>query len=175
MKRLRELLVATLAILIAFGFVAEYAATASAPGLFDKISESAGAYGVNSERPRRVDSRPAPIEIPAAVNAAVVEAPAASMPAKTDSLIPEAKDQPSDVLTSSLLRNLPEAGFKTVEDLTPPVPDGNYCDPTFIGRDLVFTQTSQLTLDELLEQIHNRYGINFLMGPGLRRLPINIK
>jgi len=175
MKRLRELFVVTLAILIASSFFAEYAVTASAPGLFDKISESVGASGVNSERPQRVDSRPAPVEIPAAVDAAVVDSPVASVPAKSDSLIPEAQDQPSNVLTSSLLRNLPDAGFKPIEDFQPPVPDGNYCDPAFIGRDLVFTQTSQLTLDELLEQIHNRYGVNFLMGPGLRRLPINIK
>jgi uncharacterized membrane protein YgcG len=56
-----------------------------------------------------------------------------------------------------------------------PAPDGNYCDPNFVGREITFTQTSELTLDDLLEQIHNRYEINFLMGPKLRNLPINIK
>ena len=185
MKRLRELLIATFAILIVFSIFAEYAATASAPGIYNVISESSGAFGVNSEKARRDHVSPVPVEIPKVADAAVPTAPItnafvedvviAPELTKSETLVPREKEQPSYGLTSSLMRNMPEAGFKTLEDFQPPVPDGNYCDPTFVGRDIVFTQTSQLTLDELLEQIHNRYGINFLMGPGLRRLPINIK
>lgn len=53
--------------------------------------------------------------------------------------------------------------------------DGNYCDSTFIGEPIRFSQTAELTLEDLLLQIHNRFGINFLMGPNVGGLPINIK
>jgi hypothetical protein len=53
--------------------------------------------------------------------------------------------------------------------------DGNYCDPNFVGEPIRFSQTAELMLDDLLLQIHNRFGINFLMGPNVGRRPINIK
>jgi type II secretory pathway component GspD/PulD (secretin) len=51
----------------------------------------------------------------------------------------------------------------------------NFCDPNFIGEPISFMQTAELTLDDLLTQIHNRYGVNFLIGPNVSKLPINIK
>ena len=52
---------------------------------------------------------------------------------------------------------------------------GNYCDPKFVGETLTFSQSVGSTLDELLNQIHNRFGINFVLGPKVGRLPINVK
>ncbi len=66
--------------------------------------------------------------------------------------------------------------FSSLAEQNSVVPqDGSYCDANFIGSPISFTQTAELTLDDLLNQIHNRFGINFLMGPKLRDLPINIK
>ena len=53
--------------------------------------------------------------------------------------------------------------------------DGSYCDKDFVGEPIAFSQTAELTLDDLLFQIHNRFGINFLMGDGIANMPINIK
>jgi hypothetical protein len=36
-------------------------------------------------------------------------------------------------------------------------------------------QTAELTLDDLLREIHSRFGVNFLAGPKVGDLPINIK
>ncbi len=55
------------------------------------------------------------------------------------------------------------------------IQDGGYCDTKFVGPTITFAQTAELTLDDLLYQIHNRFGVNFLMGPDLGKLPINIK
>ncbi len=55
------------------------------------------------------------------------------------------------------------------------IQDGGYCDTNFVGPTITFAQTAELTLDDLLYQIHNRFGVNFLMGPDLGKLPINIK
>jgi type II secretory pathway component GspD/PulD (secretin) len=52
---------------------------------------------------------------------------------------------------------------------------GNYCDPKFVGETLTFSQSVGSTLDELLNQIHNRIGINIVLGPKVGRLPINVK
>jgi Flp pilus assembly secretin CpaC len=51
----------------------------------------------------------------------------------------------------------------------------NYCDRNYVGQPIAFSQTAQLTLDDLLYQIHSRFGINFLMGPEIGGLPINIR
>jgi len=55
------------------------------------------------------------------------------------------------------------------------VTQGNFCDPNFIGEPITFMQTAELTLDDLLREIHNRFGVNFLAGPKVGSLPINIK
>ena len=51
----------------------------------------------------------------------------------------------------------------------------NFCNPNFVGEPIVFSPTAELTLDDLLYQIHKRFSINFLMGEGIKDLPINIK
>jgi hypothetical protein len=51
----------------------------------------------------------------------------------------------------------------------------NFCDQSYIGAPIRFSQTAELTLDDLLYQIHTRFGVNFLMGPNVGNLPINIK
>jgi type II secretory pathway component GspD/PulD (secretin) len=55
------------------------------------------------------------------------------------------------------------------------VTQGTFCDPNFVGEPITFMQTAELTLDDLLREIHNRFGVNFLAGPKVGDLPINIK
>lgn len=52
---------------------------------------------------------------------------------------------------------------------------GTFCDPNFVGEPITFMQTAELTLDDLLREIHSRFGINFLAGPKVGSMPINIK
>ena len=68
-----------------------------------------------------------------------------------------------------------DADLSFLKRVKPHLPDGNYCDPNFIGETLTFSQSVGSTLDELLNQIHNRFGINFVLGPKVGRLPINVK
>ncbi len=51
----------------------------------------------------------------------------------------------------------------------------NFCNKNFDGGLIGFNQTAELALDDLLYQIHNRFGINFLMGSNIANLPINIR
>lgn len=51
----------------------------------------------------------------------------------------------------------------------------NFCDEGYIGAPLDFVQTAELTLNDLLFQIHNRYGVNFVSGPRVVNQPINVK
>jgi type II secretory pathway component GspD/PulD (secretin) len=51
----------------------------------------------------------------------------------------------------------------------------NVCDPNFEGEPISFSMTTQLTLEALVDQIHRRFGVNFLMGEGVKDLPINIR
>jgi type II secretory pathway component GspD/PulD (secretin) len=52
---------------------------------------------------------------------------------------------------------------------------GNFCDPNYVGGTLGFKATAELYLDDLLYQIHNRFGINFLMGKDVANARINIR
>lgn len=51
----------------------------------------------------------------------------------------------------------------------------NYCDPNFVGQPIRFSQTVELKLDDLLRQLHQRFGVNFIVGKGVADLPMNIK
>ncbi|HEY8558835.1 MAG TPA: hypothetical protein VIL74_00425 [Pyrinomonadaceae bacterium] len=51
----------------------------------------------------------------------------------------------------------------------------NYCDPNYVGEVMNFSMTTQLPLDVLIEQIYRRFGVNFIMGEGIRDLPVNIR
>lgn len=51
----------------------------------------------------------------------------------------------------------------------------NYCDPNFVGPPIRFSQTVELKLDDLLRQLHQRFGVNFIVGKGVAELPMNIK
>ncbi|HVE56566.1 MAG TPA: hypothetical protein VNB22_07040 [Pyrinomonadaceae bacterium] len=53
--------------------------------------------------------------------------------------------------------------------------DTNFCDPNYVGESLNFSMTAELRLDDLVYQIHKRFGVNFLMGDGIKDLPINIR
>jgi type II secretory pathway component GspD/PulD (secretin) len=54
-------------------------------------------------------------------------------------------------------------------------PEPNVCDPNYKGEQISFTVTTQLTLEALVDQIHRRFGVNFLMGDGVKDLPIDIR
>jgi hypothetical protein len=58
---------------------------------------------------------------------------------------------------------------------TKPVQAQNFCDPDFVGEALVFSTVSEVSMDDLLYQIHRRFNINFLIGDGIRDLPVNIR
>jgi uncharacterized membrane protein YgcG len=172
MKRIREFFILSLAALITVSFFADYAVTASAPVLFDKIDlvTSAGGQGVGQPRAN---------SLPVVGVWPVVEKESEPVVASTDTATPIGTNTagPQIEVAKPLTESLTVAPYATwnASRFHLPAPDGNYCDPNFVGREITFTQTSELTLDDLLEQIHNRYGINFLMGPKLRNLPINIK
>ena len=172
MKRIKELTVFTLAMLFIAAFFSEYAVTASAPSVRAVLAPATAAEPAQmGARGSFVDqlfkstmslfkSEPAAPAIDRReINASINTEPLTLHAAQHDlMLIPE-----------------PVEPVKFESIVSPPAPDGNYCDPNFVGSPISFSQTSQLRLDDLLDQIHNRFGINFLMGPGLRGLPINIK
>jgi Flp pilus assembly secretin CpaC len=60
-------------------------------------------------------------------------------------------------------------------DNSGPAQRGNFCDPNYVGGVLGFKATAELYLDDLLFQIHNRFGINFLMGENVANARINIR
>ncbi len=74
--------------------------------------------------------------------------------------------------TSRMLR-MADDQKQLSEPATPQASD--FCDQNYIGPPIRFSQTAELTLDDLLYQIHSRFGVNFLMGPNIGNLPINIK
>ncbi|HUR98086.1 MAG TPA: hypothetical protein VMZ26_08495 [Pyrinomonadaceae bacterium] len=171
MKRIREFIVLSLAVLVTLSFFGEYAVTASAPGVYERVEAPKPVMSVGIGR----NSFSSPVvgvwpELPeeSASTLEAVQSPRVSS---------GSSGQPSLDVAGSMIERLTEASYATWNStrFVPPPPDGNYCDPKFVGRDISFAQTTELTLDELLNQIHNRYGINFLMGPKLRDLPINIK
>ena len=50
-----------------------------------------------------------------------------------------------------------------------------YCDPNFVGPPIRFSQTVQLRLEDLINQLHQRFGVNFILGDGVATLPLNVK
>jgi hypothetical protein len=57
----------------------------------------------------------------------------------------------------------------------PAVQDGSFCDPAFVGPPIRFTQTVELTLDDLIRQLHSRFGVNFIMGSNIANLPLSVR
>ena len=51
----------------------------------------------------------------------------------------------------------------------------NYCDPNWVGPPIRFSQTVQLKLEDLINQLHQRFGVNFILGEGVGELPMNVK
>lgn len=172
MKRTREFIILSLAVLATLSFFAEYAVIASAPGVFERVELTTSA---GPDRAGRYSaSRPT-------VGRVWPELPKESLPpaetVQSPEFVSDSVDEPRIEVAKPLMEKLSEAPYMawSPDRFVLPAPDGNYCDPKFVGRDITFTQTTQLSLEDLLDQIHNRYGINFLMGPNLRDLPINIK
>jgi len=58
--------------------------------------------------------------------------------------------------------------------MSPSVED-SFCDPNFVGPPIRFSQTAELQLEDLLNQLNARFGVNFIIGPGISDLPLNIK
>jgi len=176
MKRIRELTFITLAMIVAVSFFSQYAATASAPNVRIEIPAppppaegQSSAYVVQ----RFIDSATSIKKAAAAVFSStqrasenfVTDVPAIETPS------PEMPSTEPWIVEPLTVNELPN----TSPVLSPPAAPGSYCDPGFVGDPITFSQTSELTLEMLLDQIHNRFGVNFLMGPNLRDLPINIK
>ena len=51
----------------------------------------------------------------------------------------------------------------------------NVCAPDYVGESLSFTMSMPLSLESLVDQIHRRFGVNFLLGDKVKDLTINIK
>jgi Flp pilus assembly secretin CpaC/uncharacterized membrane protein YgcG len=171
MKRIKELTVFTLAMLFIAAFFSEYAVTASAPNV--------RAVLVPAAKPAQMAARGSFVDqvIRSTMSLFKSEpaAPAVDRPDTSRSKDAQPFTLPAAAPSETMLIPEPVDPVKLESIVSSPAPDGNYCDPNFVGAPISFTQTSQLRLDDLLDQIHSRFGINFLMGPGLRGLPINIK
>jgi Flp pilus assembly secretin CpaC len=50
-----------------------------------------------------------------------------------------------------------------------------YCDPNWVGQPIRFTQTVELKLEDLINQLHQRFGVNFILGKNVAGLPLNVK
>ena len=170
MRRIREFILISLTMLVASSFFAEYALTASAPGIFETPELTSLPAGRAGRRSSDLPAKTWP-ELKADVIGPVVDS--IEEPTEASADVIANNESPTLGLSQSLVEKF-ASGYNP--QLVPPsVPDGNYCDPKFVGRDITFAQSAELTLDELLDQIHTRFGVNFLMGPKLRDLPINIK
>ena len=166
MKRLTRLAALFFAGLILTSFFTGYAVTATAPGVRDQRGSGTlpsgdikGAGGYNMYFGRDERSRWAKR------SSTVVNAEGEL--ARVNVKIPG----PAPIKLNEDFSYLADA----IENRKPVVPDGSYCDTSYVGQPIVFNQMVDLTLEDLLTQIHNRFGVNFLMGPKVRQHPINIK
>ena len=166
MKRLTRLAALFFAGLILTSFFTGYAVTATAPGVRDQRGSGTlpsgdikGAGGYNMYFGRDERSRWAKR------SSTVVNAEGEL--ARVNVKIPG----PAPIKLNEDFSYLADA----IESRKPVVPDGSYCDTSYVGQPIVFNQMVDLTLEDLLTQIHNRFGVNFLMGPKVRQHPINIK
>jgi hypothetical protein len=50
-----------------------------------------------------------------------------------------------------------------------------YCDANFVGDPIRFSQTVELRLEDLLNQLTARFGINFIVGPNVGKIPLNVR
>jgi len=71
--------------------------------------------------------------------------------------------------------NPPSASAKNTDAASDPSVEGSYCDPNFVGPPIRFSQTIELKLEDLLGQLHSRFGVNFIIGPKIGQLPMNVK
>jgi type II secretory pathway component GspD/PulD (secretin) len=61
------------------------------------------------------------------------------------------------------------------EELAAVQRQNNYCDPNWVAPPIRFSQTVQLKLEDLINQLHQRFGVNFILGKGVGELPLNVK
>ena len=69
----------------------------------------------------------------------------------------------------------PFAKLTGQEELAALQRQNNYCDPNWVGPPIRFSQTVQLKLEDLINQLHQRFGVNFILGEGVSELPMNVK
>ena len=69
----------------------------------------------------------------------------------------------------------PFAKLSGQEELAALQRQNNYCDPNWVGPPIRFSQTVQLKLEDLINQLHQRFGVNFILGAGVGELPLNVK
>jgi type II secretory pathway component GspD/PulD (secretin) len=173
-------LIFTLAVLISF--LSHYPMIASAPSHAASIAPDL--FG-SAERVKELGQSNwyqsfAPEPVPTVKKAAAVKAADTAKAANSSQPVaaPEqAVALHSDIDSRSLaqLTAIHDADLRFLKREKVRDQQGNYCDPKFVGETLTFSQSVGSTLDELLNQIHNRFGINFVLGPKVGRLPINVK
>ena len=166
MKRLTRLTALFLTGLILVSFFTGYAVTATAPGVRDQHGtgttpsgnvKGSGGYDMYFGRDERGRSQ--------RMNAAFT----------FGGRLARIKIRRPSAEPVQLNKDLSYLGDIGSRPVTPLLPDGSYCDANYVGQPIVFNQMVDLTLEDLLTQIHNRFGVNFLMGPKVRQHPINIK
>ena len=67
------------------------------------------------------------------------------------------------------------APIVTADNSSSSAADGSFCDQNFQGPPIRFSQTVELKLDDLLNQLSQRFGVNFIVGPEISQLPLNVK
>lgn len=72
-------------------------------------------------------------------------------------------------------RNVPQSSSRFSAPASTAVQDDSFCDPAFVGPPIRFTQTVELTLDDLIRQLHSRFGVNFIMGSNIANLPLSVR
>ena len=173
-------LIFTLAVLISF--LSHYPMIASAPSHAASIAPDL--FG-SAERVKELGQSNwyqsfAPEPVPTVKKAAAVKAAGTAKAANSSQPVAAPEQTAalhSDIDSRSLaqLTAIHDADLRFLKREKVRDQQGNYCDPKFVGETLTFSQSVGSTLDELLNQIHNRFGINFVLGPKVGRLPINVK
>jgi type II secretory pathway component GspD/PulD (secretin) len=185
MKRIRRLTILTLALLVTASFFTQYAVTASAPLVGEYIASTdaretglSRAKGSRTSYVRPVDRSPRSATgasvwpIPEADHA-VADGETSTAEAAALEITSEAKALNA---TETMFR-FDDADFWTIGTPQPALRlvQGNFCDPKYVGDLLTYSQTVESTLDDLLANIHRRFGVNFIAGPSVGSLRVNVK
>src|SRR5262249_438189 len=153
MKRIKRLTFLAIAGLVVFSFFGQYAETATAPGIRDDIgSVDSGLPSGMAARGSFFDQIFKPTTLPEKDLLSKMLTPD-FLREKTLALdVRNVEHEEPAAVPEGLVEEQP---LPPAPETTAPAPDGGYCDANFVGQPIVFNQMTELTLDDLLSQIHN--------------------